>query len=320
MNHGNSPSSVMYAELKQMGMSNRDVAAILLDSKRTFGESPLQNRIESRTQLSRSIVHVAPGSVNVGLFRDFRQSVPVLMGDLTAAWCKRNKGDADEALCARFAGESGLAMQRALATYNLDSTLYRNILLYIQNLELSSEANRALLYLMHFVVTGCTGDPALAARIVEQTSIERFDKAFQTPETRFDRSSDAPVEGQGMGLMRLVAGRMKGADAFYRLDEGEEGTIIGTFASGPNAINDVDVDVSREHARVYCKHGRWFVVGMGSLNGTMVISGADKSEHVVEPPMRERPVDYTPVPVEIFPTDTLCFGATTRFMVLPVMS
>jgi hypothetical protein len=54
MNHGNSPSSVMYAELKQMGMSNRDVAAILLDSKRTFGESPLQNRIGLETDLQAS--------------------------------------------------------------------------------------------------------------------------------------------------------------------------------------------------------------------------------------------------------------------------
>jgi len=118
--------------------------------------------------------------------------------------------------------------------------------------------------------------------------------------------------------MRIVSGKLKGPNGFHRLNTDAQGTEIGSLASDSSAINDVDEDVSRRHARVYREGTSWYIVGLKSTNGTTVISGADKIERVVEPPKGERPRDYVPEPVEIFPADTLCLGSSTRFMVIPI--
>ena len=120
--------------------------------------------------------------------------------------------------------------------------------------------------------------------------------------------------------MRIVGGRLKGADAFYRIPPTAQGAEIGALASGEHAITDVDEDVSRHHARVYKQGPHWYIEGMKSTNGTTVISGDDKLVYTVEPPRGERPRDWKPQPYEIFPADTICLGSSTRFMVIPVAS
>lgn len=320
MANDNSPSSIMYAEFKALGISNRDVASVLLDVNRSYGDVPVLDRINSRTQLSRSFVHVAPGEVPSFLFRDYAQSSQTLLGRIIAKL--RKNGDANPALIVRdrMSGPAAQAMQRALRDYNIDDSVYRNALTHISNLPLDNETDRALLYLMLFVVTGCTGDPREGARAVEQFSSDRVGASFRTTEAHVGMADEEPEDDFALGLMRIVGGKLKGPEAFYRLSATEKGTEIGTLSSEEGAITDVDADVSRRHARIYKRGTHWYIIGLGSTNGTTVISGDDKMEYVVEPPKRERERGYTPEPREIFPTDTICLGSSTRFMVMPMLA
>ena len=322
MAYEDSPSSVLYAEMKALGLSNRDTAMVLLDTSYSLGGVNLVDRIESRPQLSRTIVHVAPGEMSPRLFKDFGQSSQVLMGRIVARMRKDGSRDAAGELLQRFTtGESSQNMQQALRDYNLDDSLYRNALAYISGLKLEGNSDRAHLCLMLFVVTGCTGDPAKGAQAVEQFSANRVGASFRTTEdhVNLDATIEEAEDDYNLGLMRIVGGRLKGADAFYQLNPTEQGTEIGALSSEKGAITDVDADVSRHHARIYKQGSHWYIVGLKSTNGTTVISGADKIEHVVEPPKRERPRTYVPEPFEIFPTDTICLGSSTRFMVMPMM-
>ena len=130
------------------------------------------------------------------------------------------------------------------------------------------------------------------------------------------------VSGGGTNLQALIdaekSGKLKSGSSLYPLATDAAGSIIGSLASGPAAITDVDADVSREHARIYRTGQHWYIVGLNSTNGTSVISGADKVVRTVEPPRGERPRGYEPEPMEILPSDTICLGASTRFMVMPI--
>lgn len=54
---------------------------------------------------------------------------------------------------------------------------------------------------------------------------------------------------------------------------------------------------------------------MGSKNGTVLISGADRREVVVEPPADERE-GWESKPVTVRPGDELVFGKSTRYVVI----
>ena len=324
MAHEHSPSSVMYADFKDFGLKNNEVALALLDNDRSFGGVAMHERIASRTQMSRTIVHVAPGGVDGYLFNDFAQSSQTILSRLVSLLRKDGAADPMAALAEHFSGPAALEMQSALREYGIDDSLYRNLTGHIGQLANLSEADRTLLYVMQFVVVGCTGDPRQAADVVDAYSKNRIGAAFRTTVSVADDFQDSDDEGFGddgarLGLMRIVGGKLKGADGFYHISPTEQGTVIGTLASEPGSITDVDADVSRQHARIFRKGNHYYIVGLKSTNGTTVIAGDDKMEHVVEPPKRERPRDYVPTPYEIFPTDTICLGASTRFMVMLFM-
>ena len=310
----------MYADFKSLGLKNRDVALVLLDTDRSFGGVTLRDRIESRSQLSRAIVHVAPGEVSRTLFNDFAQSSQIIMSRILAKMRERGETETTRKVGERYSGSSASDMQAALREYGIDDSIYRNTLAHISNLRLASESDRSLLYLMLFVSTGCTGDPREGAGVVERYSADRVGATFRTTEaSMMDFIEDEDEQDYALGLMRIVGGKLKGASAFYRIAPTEQGTEIGSMATGDNAITDVDEDVSRHHARIFKQGKRYYIIGLKSTNGTTVISGDDKVEHVVEPPKRERRRDYVPEPYEILPTDTICLGASTRFMVMPFL-
>lgn len=320
MAHENSPSAVMYADLKEFGLSNRDVASALLDTDRMFCGMPLRDRIDSRTQLSRTIVHVAPGEMSPALFVDFGDSSQVLASRVMARLKREQRDKALDTFAQRYAGPSADAMVEALAEYGDDGSVYRNTLAHISHMKLANETDRALLYFMLFIAAGCTGDSRVAAQAVEKFASERVGSAFRTTLAEVGEASEEDDESfEALGLMRIVRGKLKGASSFYVLATDAAGTEIGTLASGKNVITDVDADVSRRHARIYQNESHWYIEGLKSTNGTTVISGDDKVERVVEPPRSERPRGWKPSPFEIFPTDTICLGSSTRFMVFPVM-
>ena len=213
-------------------------------------------------------------------------------------------------------------MISSLVACGIDASAYQNALTAIASKNETSAQTRALINLALFVATGCTGNPLKGAEAAEDCSIHLLNEGFVTPKatviTELKPTADeAPVEA--LSLVRIVNGRMKGASSFYELATDEHGTEIGRLVSGESCIRDVDADVSRRHARVFRdKSGCWFIEDLGSTNGTSIIEGSSKEVRIVAPPHGERAQGWKSPQCEIFPTDVICLGATTRFMVIPM--
>ncbi len=108
------------------------------------------------------------------------------------------------------------------------------------------------------------------------------------------------------------------------VSERAEGTVIGSIPDGPDVIADVGRGVSRNHLRIWREydpdsHSRWMVQGLGSTNGTILMSGSDHAERVVEPPRSLRGDEAWP-PVEVDSGDTLVLGPDTSFLVLKTLT
>ena len=114
-------------------------------------------------------------------------------------------------------------------------------------LELQNELHRAQLYFMLFVVTGCTGGPLQGAHLVECSVRENLGAVFRTPEAAVDLDASDIEEDLTLGLVRIVGSRLKGGSA-YRLAATPQGTEIGSLSLAPDAVTDVEADVSRLRA------------------------------------------------------------------------
>lgn len=72
------PSSTMYRQLKGLGISNHEVARMLLNTSLVFDGRTISSRIDDSSQLTRRVVHVEPGEIPVGMFNNFQISCPQL--------------------------------------------------------------------------------------------------------------------------------------------------------------------------------------------------------------------------------------------------
>ena len=314
------PSHTLYADLKNFGrISNRDAALALFDPEARYGELTIRSRaLNDRSFISREIVHARPGQYGVECFQDFPTSVRALWSVLLE---RHGGGDAGcHALLAHYTGSAAEKMRRAVADTGGDANLYANT---IQKLSVEpglTDERRGQLCLMLFVVTGCLGSPGPSIGIVDDFATEAFSLGLGTIETSvgpgFARAVRPPERGVQLGLLRILDGVAQ--PPLLTLSLAPEGTIIGALATTPNAITNVDVDVSREHLRVYRRGGTWWAQGLGSTNGTTLISGDTRKTSVIEPPRAERKPGVTYSPVKITNSDTLCLGATTRFLVLRI--
>lgn len=310
-----SPSAVLYAALKECGLSNREAATLLLNTNLTFDGRQLQERIDESSQLSRRIVHTMPGEVPASLFGDFTHTCPALESRLLdrLAASRRTAPDQQpwQTLENRLVGSYAPAMERALDACGIDASLYHNMVGYIEQADLPHEEHRARLHLMMLVITGCLGDPKTASDTVVAYATERLGADFHTAHTITcsDRLDTTPAVELELGLVRVMDGSIKAGSRIWPLDPA--GTGIGLLRDSASDITDVGIDVSRRHARVWREGGRWLLQDLGSTNGTRVISGSDGTETAV---------GTTPdQAVEIAATDTVCLGATTRFLVMPVL-
>ena len=68
--------------------------------------------------------------------------------------------------------------------------------------------------------------------------------------------------------------------------------------------------------RIWREDGRWLVTDLNSTNGTRVISGADKSVHIIANAQAESREPSASEPFELRNSDILCLGSTTRFLVM----
>ena len=321
------PSSIMYAELKRFGLSNRDAATILLNTQLTFDGQPLQARINESSQLSRRIVHTDPGDIPRGLFNNFHISCPRIARLLLDTQSVTNfNGDISRTateLLGTLTTRSSKQMLQALDENGIDNSVYRNIATYINCADLSDDAERFVLQLMMFIVTGCLGNPKTASIIVVDYATEILGADFQTAQTVVSAVAQ-PAELQVnpiLGLVRIVDGHIKAGANMHVLNP--DGTELGLLPKAKHVIAEVDSDVSRRHAFVWREGDAWLIRDLGSTNGTYLVSGSTGEETIVAPPRAQRDsadAHAESQPVEIAPTDILRLGATTQFMVMPVMS
>lgn len=313
------PSSIMYADLKAFGrISNRDAAWLLLSPDARSGGIPVRARINNdRTFLSREVVHVRPANAQPAWFGDIAQASLTIAGRIADTL---NEANPQQAIANHYHGPAAREMAETLAACGLDATLYNNALAKIAQASLANEHDRAALFLMLFVAAGCLADPSAAISIVEDYAAKKLASGLYTTETSVGpgyAESQRATPSTRLGLLRIVGGMAK--PPLRPLSCDPEGTVIGALAAGPNDISDVGRDVSRRHLRIWREQGHWYAQGLESTNGTAVVAGDTRITRVVEPPRRTRIPGTAYPPVEILASDLLCLGETTQFLVMQVV-
>jgi len=308
------PSMVMYAALKRFGLSNREAASLLLNTRLTFDGHMIKSRIDDSSQLSRRIVRTAPGELSIGLFNNFSLTCPRLASLLAEKRALKScSGDINRAsreLADELSGTCASAMAASLAVHGIDEFMYRNMVTYINHVELSDETGRTTLHLMLFVATGCIGNPETASLLTLDYAAQFLGADYQTAPTVISNvpSSSAGERNKGIGLVRMVDNRIVAGTRTHVLNP--DGTEIGLFPQSRHTVADVGDDASRRHAYIWCEDDRWLVKDLGSTNGTQVIAGSSGEVTTLEP---------NGEPCELHPTDILCLGATTRFLTMPIL-
>ena len=304
------PREVMFDVMgDQWNISNKDLASMILSDKAvTKGKSPLE-LAQVRSSLSRYVVHVQPGEYCYRWLAPFEVSIPkVVSACKHAETCSSNRE-----IVEYLGGEGCRLMKTSLDEHGLDGALYANTAARIAAGDIKSDADAAELSVMLFVITGCLGDPAKA---VETTMVTA--KRYSGPavlETALPVTNEAvtlPGEVYELGMYRFENGVL--LSNAYRLNTSPDGTEIGSMSTTPHSINDVGRGVSRRHARIWRDEaGQWWVEGLGSTNGTTLVSGIDRSTTVVEPP-KAKAAGFESRPVPIFPGDSLNLAGTTEFV------
>ena len=308
---GDTPSSVLYADLRAFGgVSNRDAASVLLSDSVVIGGKTPRSRVDSRTYLSREVVHVTPDRVNPGVFTDFYVSTQTLFGRLLS----RHSG---EEIVEHYVGLPAHNMSAVLLAYGQDAQVYNNEVARLRTARLQREQDRPLLLFMLFCIVGCLADVRRATQLVEEFAQRKLtlDLATITNATSLTSVTGSSPSTPLLGLLRIVGGVAQ--PPIYPLMP--EGSVIGAHAVGPGAITNVGSDVSRLHARVWREGDRWLCAGLSSTNGTSLVSGIDGSVVYVEPPRSQRVPGATYPAQELHEGDMLYLGRTT-FMVLRIQA
>lgn len=301
------PSSVLYDDLHRFGgMSNIDAARILLSSRVTAGGQSPRDKAESRTYLSRNVVHVSPENVDPSSFAEFEGSTLTVSSRILA-----KQGHDRQAIVQHYATEAAQRMAKALAGYALDARVYLNEVTRLAHARLRSEKDRSSLLVMLFCITGCLADPERATGYVEDYARHKLVEDIATSTSDIDESSP---ETSSLGLIRVEGTAL--VPPIHPLEP--QGTNVGSLASGAGAIRDVKADVSREHLRVWFDGDRWLCQGLHSTNGTRLTSGVTGETLVVEPPRTQRNESVDWPPQEIREGDRLRLGKSTDFLVVSV--
>ena len=308
------PSMVMYAAFKGFGISNREIAGLLLNTRLTFDGHMIQSRIDDSSQLSRRIVRTAPGDLSIGLFNNFSLTCPRLARSLiekrAVRTCSGDRERAARELIVDLSGKCADDMTAALTAHGISEFAYRNMVTYVNHVELNDEAERAVLHVMLFTVTGCLGNPETASLLTIDYASQFLGADYQTSPAVMSNAPKLMESGNdmGIGLVRMVNNRISAGTHTHALNP--KGTEIGLFPQSRHKVNDVGEDASRRHAYVWFEGGRWLVKDLGSTNGTQVIVGSTKEVVTLDPNGNAR---------ELHPTDILCLGTTTRFLVMPIL-
>lgn len=298
------PRQVVFNLLKSTwGIEHRETLDLL-------GTDYVASRYDDsrKTARCREIVNIEPERYVPGTFRPFGETAPTLVSLMHAA---RRGPKTNGEIVGYFSGEAAGAMRAALDRYGLDGVLFSNTVSDIANDARLSDTDKAHLLVLLFCAAGCTGDvPAAVDETLAANTVmgARF-TTYQADEGAQLAGLDEPTE---FALLRVDPG---GRGGRHVLSTGPGGTVIGRQATEVGSIADVDMQVSKRHARVWRDDdGAWWVQGLGSTNGTVLIDGATRETVVVEPPAAER-AGAEPAPVPLRLGDTLVLAGTTQFWV-----
>ena len=314
------PLGAMFSILKRYGdMSYKEVASLILSEEPVKGGVSPISRVNDRTWISRYLVHAPADAVRDDYFVSYEKCAMRLISRL-----KKRAGSAmsNREIMELIAGVPGQEMVNALKNAGQDPAPYLNMLARLDKDGEFRAEERVEIAMVLFVATALSADIARATTYALEFADEIHGAAMATPliTPRSEDADNAQMrqladEDTTLGLLRVVDGYVKGAPSW--LDAESAGQIeVGAFATGAGAITDVETDVSGVHARIWHDDaGAWYVEGAGSRNGTVLVSGADRSETVVEPPADERE-GWTSAPVALKPGDELVFGKNTRYVVI----
>lgn len=311
-----SPCGVLFESFKSFaGVSNRDLASIILTEKSLAGgRSPRERIYEDKTYLSRIVVHGKPGDLSPASFADFGESAHVLYSQMRSGSKKRLS---ISQILEFFSGRGAQDMASACYEYGIDGALYLNAVNYLALMEGVADSDRAYLLVMLFIETGCLQDAKTAVDHVLQYSKRLFDVSptTQTP-SAFGKKDSFSSSDVRLALFRVKGNRLSGAP--HVLSTGLQGTEIGYFSTAVDSITDVEQTVSRHHLLIFrSDEGKWYARGLGSRNGTILVSGDDKTEIVIEP-SRSKSAGFVPKDIQIKSGDKLILARDTIFMVVQI--
>lgn len=324
----NTPCAALFDMMKRYGgISYKELASLILSGKPLFDGISPASRIEDRSWLSRFVVHAPVGSIQASYFADFPSSALRVTSRLMA---KKRKSLTSRQVLDMISGAQGEEMVAALKACHQDVALYQNILKRLSCESGFTVSERAEMAVLLLLVSGCTANVRQAASQVVDFAKSVYGAGMATPlvtprsSLAASATEDPPERvAPTLALMRVVDGYLSGNPHWLNPSEVTE---VGSLVLDDGSINDVEPDVSGRHLAVWRdEDGEWRAKGLGSKYGSVLISGTDHSETVIESPRSQlAKLDKDGCGAEgrvvgLRPGDELLLASNTRFMVLEGM-
>ncbi|WP_206214739.1 MULTISPECIES: FHA domain-containing protein [unclassified Adlercreutzia] len=326
------PISVLFSLMKkQGGISNKELAGLILSGRPLSDGRSAKSRIDDRTWVSRFLVHAAADDLSDQYFCDYAVGALRIVARMKSRGRRTLSGSQVlEIVC----GPDGRAMDDALRACGRDPTLYRNMLERIVGENALCVDERAEAAMVLLVTAACTADVRRAVDHAQQFVQTTYGGGLSTPRMALASQGEGEASARGedeaatapapvLGLLRVKDGLVVGAP--HWLSSAPEGSEVGALALSDGAVNEVEADVSARHARIW-RSGEdvWYVEDLGSRNGTVLVSGLSGDRVEVRPPCEgcgsaASAVGQMSAPVPVRPGDQLRFGASTTFIVIEGM-
>lgn len=312
------PLGTFFSAMKRYGgITYKELAALVLTEKpRAKGVSPA-SRVNDRTWISRYLVHAPADAIKSSYFISCEKCAMRVVSRLKQRMRDQKIMDFVIRKTGNDEAESLLACNQNVRPFlNMLARLFREdggpleermeaAMVLLVSAAIYADVPKALSRAMHFIED--TRGPSTSVSLTTPRII-RHASVRETPSMR---------EPLMLGVVRIKDGCIADAPRWFDAMRASE-IEVGTFSTRPGDLSDVDADVSRHHARIWHDGDSWYVEGLGSTNGTTLISGLDGSRRVVEPPADERE-GWTGAPVMLKPADELVFGNSTRYLVIAGM-
>lgn len=305
------PCGALFSFLKREGgITHRELAGLILSERPLPNGRTPRDLARDRSWLSHAVVHAPADALPERYFLDYGVAAAHVMGRLRS---RRGRAMTAEQIAALLAGESGRAMDAALARCHQDERLYRNA---VERLAASDDlvpGERAEALLVLMVAAACTADARRSVRYTMDYVATALGRHVGTPSAAPSLSAGEaaaePVVPTRLGLMRVREGYV--VDGPHWLPASPQGVTIGALALGSHDITDVGAGVSGRHVRVWLDdEGRWLVEDLGSKNGSVLVDGASRKRVTLEA--------GSPVPLR--PADELVLAGDTTFVVIEGVS